>query len=43
VTVDIAGEIPTTAIAEGMTLGKIASEFMARATGEDSPAALIEA
>jgi hypothetical protein len=40
---DIARAIVTTAVAEGLTLGKSAAEFVARATGEDLPAELIEA
>jgi hypothetical protein len=32
-----------TAVAEGLTLSHSASEFVARVTGEDPPAELIEA
>jgi hypothetical protein len=43
VTEDIARAVIDTALAEGRTLGPIALEFIARATGKDVPAVLKEA
>ncbi|AMN44092.1 hypothetical protein [Rhodoplanes sp. Z2-YC6860] len=43
VTENIARAVVTTAIEEGLTLGRTASEFVTRVTGEDLPADLIEA